>query len=160
MNKSIVYYSTYTEIAYRINERYYNGIHFAYCCPFFYKEDHPATSTPKLIYNELADATDPRKRERHSTKIRDNISGILKGAGIKLQQNEISQGEYDEIEYILTKDWQYADFRPVIFVIPSTDEVESLKELVPIQDRASSFSDEFKITKLERHLFDVISFHD
>jgi hypothetical protein len=158
MGKSIIYYSTNTRIAHTISEKYYNGIHYVWCCPFFFKENHPVSSTPKKIYHGLID--DVKSKDRHSTKIRANISGILAGAAIKLKQGIITQEDYDDIEYMLTKDWQFEDFTPLVFVIPSTDSIEYSKKKVAIYDKASAVSDEFKIENLNSADFDVISFHD
>jgi hypothetical protein len=158
MIKPIVYYSVNTRLAFEINEKYYGGIHYVWCCPFFFKSDHPASSTPRMIYNGLIQ--DIKSRDKHSAKIRENIAGILTGAAIKLEQRIINEKQYEAIERRLNHDWERADFMPLIYVIPSKTKVDALIVEVPEEERAHPDSDEFKIEKLERRYFDVISLHE
>lgn len=145
-------------MAYEINEKYYNGVHYVWCCPFFFKAGHPVSSTPRMIYNSLID--DIKSRDKHSAKIRENIAGILTGAGIKLKAGIISPKQYDDIERRLRDDWERVDFMPLIYVIPSRAKVDALIVEVPEGERAHPDSEEFKIEALERRYFDVISLHE
>lgn len=61
MRRPLVLYSTNTWLAYRINEKYYRGQHYAWCASLFsfkglphYDYDIPPTSSPAEIYHSLA----------------------------------------------------------------------------------------------------------
>lgn len=155
-DKTKVFYSTNTKLSYEINEKYYGGAHYIWCCPFFFQPGHAASSTPLHIYTELK--RDIETQDEHSAKIRQNISGLLKGADIQLKRGIIKQEDFDEIEYRLTKKWRFTDFKPLIYIIPNKTELQPLIAKVPSCDKAAPDSHEYIIEKIEKDFFDVISF--
>lgn len=96
MTEPILYYSTNTWLAYSVAQRYYGAIHYVWCSPHIAPSSRgsldshvPPTSNPievfKVLYNEV------RNGDRHSSKVRDNKIGILRGASIKRVSGTIDE---------------------------------------------------------------------
>ena len=158
MSKILIYYSVNTKLACEINEKYYNNIHYVWCSPFFYETNQPASSNPKEIYKELRRDID--SQDEHSAKIRQNVSGIRRGAKFKYDNMLIDNAQYEEIKAMVNRSWQrkvFSDFTPYIYVIPSSSHIETIVKAVSIQNKASIRSTEYQIKELSRDLFDIIS---
>lgn len=76
--------SSITLIAFNVNERFYESVHYMWCTPFF-DIDHrspvytvPPTSSPFQIYKTLARKV--ANVDCHSDKIEANRVGIIRGA--------------------------------------------------------------------------------
>ena len=76
MKEPLVLYSTNTWLAYAIAERYYGGVHFAWCSPVYNgttAEPHvniPPSSSPAELYRSLWNQVG--RGERHSDTINNN----------------------------------------------------------------------------------------
>ncbi|GAB3791791.1 hypothetical protein GCM10028819_00810 [Spirosoma humi] len=158
MSKILIYYSVNTRLAYEINEKYYNNMHYVWCSPFFHEVGQPASSNPKEIYKELR--RDVESEDEHSAKIRQNVSGIRRGARFKHDNRLISFTQFEEIKAMVNRSWQrkiFSDFTPFIYIIPHNAHIETILKPVGLKDKASIRSIEYQIKELPRDLFDVIS---
>ncbi len=162
MADPILLYSTNTWLAYIIAQRFYKGERYVWCTPFFdprslatYDTTVPPTSSPSEIYRNL-DA-EVRRGDRHSAKIKENRTGILRGANYKRASGIITEEEEKDIAAIVELA-EIRDFRPLLYVIPYTLVSNLLRE-VPVRDRAAPLSQEYMIEKLPRRHFDILEFN-
>jgi len=142
-----------------ISERYFGGEHYVWCTPYFDARHHATrsanvapTSNPAEVYQGLYQES--KRGDRHSTKIKENKIGILRGATLKKDQGIITAKQKDDIAAILDRAESY-DFRPLIYVIPYQVASSRLAE-VPIADKAHPLSIEYIIDRLPHDEFDVI----
>lgn len=158
MDQPLILYSTNTLLAYSIAERFYRGVHYAWCSPMYdgtRSAAHiniPPSSSPAEIYRAYAE--DARRGDHHSEAFRRNRKGILSGVDAKLASGAISPGTRDEIVKIA----EFArpnDFRPVLYIIPY-DRVAGRVLEVPVEERAHPLSEEYRIVDLPRNCFDMI----
>lgn len=159
MSDPLLLYSTNTWLAYMIAERFYRGEHYVWCTPYFDSRQLPPssiavppTSSPAEIYHNLLEEV--RRGDRHSSKIKENRIGILRGALIKKDQGIITEKQAKDIAAILDCA-ETRDFRPLIYVMPYALAQARLVE-VPIADRAHPLSVEYVIDQLPRSEFEVI----
>jgi hypothetical protein len=157
---SPVLYSTNTWIAYMIAEKFYRKQHYVWCTPYFDPRQNgrdaavPPTSSPFEMYRALFAETS--RGERHSAKIEENRVGILRGATAKKKARVINDDQQKEITAIV-KVAIPSDFRPLLYVIPSSVVSSRLREPPP-EDKAHPLSAEYVIDALPRECFDVIEF--
>jgi hypothetical protein len=156
--RPLLLYSTGTWLAYAIAERYYRGMHWIWCSPFFRDDGKfgPTVMPPTAIPGEIHDALYKHVKEgdRHSPFIDKNKIGILNGAKSQKDRSIITARQAVEISAIV-KSAQIADFRPVIFIVPF-EKVSNLAKVVPPAERAHPLSIEYRIEKLRPGLFDVV----
>ena len=158
--KGPVLYSTNTWIAYMIAQRYYGGIHYVWCTPYFdprqlgRENAVPPTSSPLEMYRTLFEETS--RGDRHSSKIAENRVGILHGASEKHAAKIITEVQKDEIAAVM-KVALPTDFRPLLYVIPVSMVADTVRE-PPVEDKAHPLSAEYIIGELPRDCFDVIEF--
>jgi hypothetical protein len=158
MKEPLLLYSTNTWLAYAIAERYYDGVHFAWCSPVYdgtRAAPHitiPPTSSPAELYRTLMEEV--RRGERHSEFIKRNRAGIVRGAAEKLQTSEITAARKTEIEEIV-EDSHASEFRPVLFVMPFELVKDRIAE-VPVRQRAHPMSVEYRVERLPRACFDML----
>jgi len=159
MVSQLILYSTNSLLAFRISEKYYNAEHFVYCTPNFrplttiYSSYNvPPSSCPYVIYRNFCEEID--NNDLNGQKITANKAGLRHGATVKKKSGIISTREKNEILKII-KIAQLTDFRALLYIIPF-DVVKLKCHPVPIQRRASPFSDEFYISNLIRNEFDII----
>jgi len=158
MTRPLLLYSTNTLLGYAVAERFYRGVHYAWCSPVFDGKSTgvhiniPPTSSPSGIYRQLSEET--TRGEMHSTAIPRIRDGIMTGAKAKLAAGVIDAAEFNEIEEMVNCAG-VREFRPVLYIIPY-DRVETLVSIVPVQERAHPLSVEFKVTDLPRDCFDLI----
>ncbi|HEX6145006.1 MAG TPA: hypothetical protein VFZ01_19990, partial [Geminicoccaceae bacterium] len=157
----LLLYSTQTLLAYRINQRYFQGQHWVWCSPYrgfastaMYDSAVPPSSSPLEIYRNLHQEV--RRTEHHSDRINANREGLLKGAESKLRQGVIDDATAYEIAAVLERA-ERADFAPLLYVIPFSL-VSGQVRVVPVEHRAHPLSDEYHIEALHRDCFDVIEF--
>jgi hypothetical protein len=160
MTSPLLLYSTNTLLAYHINQTYYGELHYVWCSAFFGADNipspyraNPPSSSPQGIYETLLKAVE--NSDRHSEKIRLNRAGLRRGATFKQGQGDITDAQRLEIldKVRLT---QFADFKPFLYVIPSTL-VSGILSTVPVRHRANPLSEEYIITRLPRTSFDIIT---
>jgi hypothetical protein len=160
MVKPLLHYSTNTWLAYTIAENYYQGEHYVWCTPFFSPRSAPGytnvppTSCPSSIYHSLREEV--ATGDRHSTKIRENRTGIIKGANVKKGAGIIDDVQEREIIDVVNSA-ETRDFRPLLYVIPH-DLVAGVLQSVPVANKAHPLSVEYVIERLPRASFDVIDF--
>jgi hypothetical protein len=153
MSTPIVLYSTNTWLANKISKKYYSDEHWVWCSPYFDAGSNPPSSTPGEIYRDLRQATS--RGDRHNLKILANKAGVYKGAVFKRKARIIDKEQARDIVSVIDA-VETVDFRPLLYVIPVTDEVLLLMKEVPIRDRAHPLSTEYIIERLPRRLFDII----
>ena len=161
MADPLLLYSTNTWLAYQISERYYDGLHYVWCSPFFtsrsvpfFDYNNPPTSTPANIYAALY--KDTSAGDRHSAKIRANRVGIITGAYAKLRANVITSQQHADIASIVEAA-DPRDFRPLLYIVPFSSVPDGPKE-VPIHAKAHPLAREYLIECLPRQCFDIIDF--
>jgi len=158
MTRPLLLYSANTWLAYSIAERFYGGIHYAWCSPFFDGTTAPAhvnippSSSPAEIYRGFLE--DSRRGEQHSDAINRNKTGIDRGAKAKLASGVITEATYSRIQEILRRA-SPRDYRPVLFVMPFEKVAEIALE-VTVDDLAHPLSLEFRVDCLPRGSFDMI----
>ena len=159
MPDPLVLYSANTQLAYRINEHFYQQIHFVWCNPFFSATaprsidvQMPPSSTPcDICRNYLEDIA---RGDRNSRSLQANRIGLKQGMDLKLADGVITEEQYWELEEIVSK-VSLDEFRPLLYVIPF-EGVRNLVRPAPRHQRAHPFSPEYMIDRLPRSRFDVI----
>lgn len=154
----LILYSANTLLAYSIAERFYRGVHYAWCSPLYdgaraaAHVNIPPSASPAEIYRMYAE--DARRGELHSQGFLRNRNGIMLGAKEKLAQDVITEDDLVEIEDTVERAGPN-DLRPVLYLIPF-DRVSDRTIKVPVRDRAHPLSVEFRIEALPRDCFDMI----
>jgi hypothetical protein len=158
MRDPLLLYSTSTWLAYAIAERFYGGIHFAWCSPVYdgakaaTHVNIPPTSSPAELYGSLVEEV--RRGERHSELIKRNRSGIMSGADAKLKSGVITKARWEEIKRIVDT-CHPREFRPVLLVMPF-DRVRTMVVEASVQERAHPMSVEYRVEQLPRDCFDML----
>jgi hypothetical protein len=158
LGKYTVLYSTNTWIAYFIAEEFYQRHHYVWCTPHFDPRQKgrdsavPPSSSPFEMYWSLLEATS--RGDEHSSKIRENQVGILRGASAKRRAKVINDGQEERIRAVVERA-KSMDFRPLLYVIPVANVSKRLREPSP-KDKAHPLSAEYVIDDLPREFFDVI----
>lgn len=158
MREPLLLYSTNTWLAYAIAERFYGGVHYAWCSPVYdgaMAAPHvniPPSSSPAEIYRLLREET--RRGERHSTLLAQNRKGVLIGADAKLAAGVIDPLQREEIGEML-KRVVPDEFRPVLYIIPY-ERVRGMVREVPVHERAHPLSEEYRVESLPRDSFHMI----
>jgi hypothetical protein len=158
MDSPLLLYSTSTWLAFAVAERFYGGVHYAWCSPFYDGAtagpaiNIPPTASPAEIYKNLHDES--RRGERHSASIARNKLGILRGAQARADAGAIgSRAQADIAAIVDAADTR--DFRPVLYVIPF-ESVRGVVAEVPVHDRAHPLSVEYRVESLPRACFDML----
>lgn len=158
MNDPLLLYSTNTWLAWAIAERYYSGIHFAWCTPVYdgtRAASHvriPPSSSPADLYRLLLDEVE--RGEQHSALLKNNREGIMRGADAKRASGIIGAAEWGHIEDTI-KRAHPNDFRPVLYVIPY-ERVRGMFVEASVRERAHPLSVEYRVEALPRDCFDVL----
>lgn len=158
--RPLVLYSTNTWLAYSIAERYYRGEHYVWCTPYFSPRslppygNMPPTSCPSEIYQMLD--REVRAGDRHSSKIGENRTAIMKAAALNGAAGIIGEQDVEDITAIVNRA-ETRDFHPLVYVIPF-DLAEGVLPNVPVSDRAHPLAAEYVLKGLRRECFDVIDF--
>jgi len=156
--KHPVLYSTMTAVAYNINTKYYGGLHYMWCTPYFgsnFQSPHftvPPSSSPLEIYNTISKEIDGS--DLHGTKIKLNRMGIRKGAEVMKNMGKISVDTYKEI-IAISKLTPMHQFKPLLCVISRLEAIPYYKK-VDVRDRANPLSHEYIVADLPQSAFDVI----
>ena len=155
MQKPLVLYSTNSELAFQLAEKYYAGQHYVWCTPCFTSEGGcmvPPSSEPMKLATRLFE--DIKGRDKHSLSIDRLRSGIKKGAIAKHAAGVISRSELSTIKELVDHA-DLAAFMPLLFVIPYAL-VSTLAKPVKGPLKANYSSVEYHIESLPRSHFDVI----
>ena len=151
-----VLYSVGTKLAYQINENYYGGTHYVWCAEAFDSPLQAPTSNPLTILNRYAHVC--LKQDRHCCEISDNLAGIQRGAKAKFDAGVIDKVQQREIRKLINAS-KWDAFLPVLYIIP-TYLVKAKCIEVPVKDRASNNSYEYKIEELNHGEFQAIPIED
>jgi hypothetical protein len=160
--ETLLLYSTCTWLAYSVSARYYGDIHYVWCTPNFAVASgttpvaFPPSSSPRDIARKLNE--DIARADGHSALIASNRSGIRNGAAAKRKAGVITEDQQAEIATIVDLAI-LQDFRPLVYVIPVTDELRRRVTEPAAASKAHPLADEFIITELPRALFDVIELY-
>lgn len=158
MKEPLVLYSTNTWLAYAIAERYYGGVHYAWCSPVYdgrRTASHvniPPTSSPAEIYRLLP--AEVERGERHSTVLEKNRKGLGKGLQARQAEGLVPAAQQEEIANTIASA-DIRDFRPVLYVIPF-ECVRGTVVDVPVRERAHPLSIEYRVERLSRDCFDML----
>lgn len=156
--KHPVLYSTMTAVAFNINTKYYGGLHYMWCTPYFgsdFQSPHftvPPSSSPLEIYTTIQ--KEINGSDLHETKIKLNRMGIRKGAEVMKKLGKISDDAYKEI-IAISKLTPMHQFRPLLCVISRIEAIPYYKK-VDVKDRANPLSHEYIVADLPQTAFDVI----
>jgi hypothetical protein len=158
---SPVLYSTNVYLKQVIQREYRGDKHYVWCSEYFdavraggsYTASSliPPSSNPADIYRELK--ADCDRRDLHSSRIAVQKNSLTQRAREWYKKSEITAEQRDEI-LLLVKRATYAEWRPLIYVIPR-DAVRPRLQLVPLAQRAG-LGPEYIITDLDRSEFDLI----
>jgi len=157
----LVLYSTNAYVAYMINERYYNGLHYVWCSEVFDARRQyaygphaniPPSASPWEVYRAMREEV--RRGDLHSANFERLRKTLADGATAKLEAKLITEARYDDVSKTLDQAL-LSDFRPVLYIIPFAG-VANLVQEVPIGERAHPLSVEVRIPALPRTLFDII----
>ena len=146
-------FSVGTHFAKKINETYYNNTHYVWCTTHYDSKKQPVTSNPKSICKRWLELV--HTGDRHAVEFSNNLAGILRGAQAKLEQGVIDQNQFSEIGQLINLA-KYKDFFPVIYIIDINKVGQTRCKEVPIKDRASDNSIEYKVEDLAAGEFQVI----
>jgi hypothetical protein len=158
MRDPLLLYSTNTWLAYAIAERYYGGVHFAWCSPVYdgAKADAhvniPPSSSPADIYRLLLDEV--KRGEQHSAVLENKRQGLLRGADTRRREGMIGDSDFDQIRQTVETS-PLNDFRPVLYVVPY-ERVRGTVVEAPVEERAHPSSIEYKVDPLPRDCFDML----
>jgi hypothetical protein len=158
MRDPLLLYSTNTWLAYAIAERYYDGVHFAWCSPVYdgtRADAHvkiPPSASPADIYRLLLDEVE--RGERHSAILEEKRKGLLRGADARRAEGLIGDAEWEKINQAVETSSLH-EFRPVLYLIPY-DGVRGMVVEAPVHERAHPFSIEYKVNPLPRGAFDML----
>lgn len=153
-----ILYSTMTTLAYSINMKYYGGLHYMWCTPYFgsdFQSPHftvPPSSSPLEIYETLRKEIEGA--DLHGTKIKLNRMGVRRGADIMARRGRITDEQKREI-HAIGKGALPQQFRPLLCVI-SRVEAAPYYQKVDVKDRANPLSHEYIVADLPQSAFDVI----
>jgi hypothetical protein len=153
-----VLYSTMTAVAFNVNTKYYGGLHYMWCTPYFgcdYDSPHftvPPSSSPLEIYNILKKEIEGV--DLHNTKIKLNRMGIRKGADAMLASGKITSGTHGDI-LAISKMAPMHQFKPLLCIIPRLEAVPYYQK-VDIHRMANPLAHEYIVANLPQAAFDVI----
>ncbi len=94
--------------------------------------------------------------DRHAKEFNENKAGILRGADVKFNAGIINKSDYKLIRQMMNIA-RYSDFYPILYLIHS-DKVKLRCNEVPVVDKASDSSEEYRIDDLSEGEFDVVEF--
>lgn len=155
--KDTILYSQATEISYKINQKYYNDVHYVWCAEEPLGDYLQAgTSDPIERCNRILTAI--YSGDCHEHLIDENKKGIRLGALVKKKAGIITKEQEEEIIALL-RSAELSDFSPVLYIIPF-DRVKDILEVAPDSEKASLTSVEYIIRNLKRCQFDIIHFND
>lgn len=156
--KHPVLYSTMTAVAFNVNTKYYGGLHYMWCTPYFgsdFKSPHftvPPSSSPLEIYNTITKEIDGA--DLHGTKIELNRMGIRKGAEVMQRRGFITDETCAEI-IAISKAVPMHQFKPLLCVISRIEAVPYYQK-VDVLSKANPLSHEYIVADLPQSAFDVI----
>ncbi len=153
-----ILYSTMTTLAYNVNMKYYGGLHYMWCTPYFgsdFQSPHftvPPISSPLEIYETLRKEIEGA--DLHGTKIKLNRMGVRRGADNMAKRGRITEDQKREI-HAIGKAALPQQFRPLLCVI-SRIQAARYYQRVDVKDRANPLSHEYIVADLPQSAFDVI----
>ena len=157
--RPLLLYSASTSLAYNLNQHYYGGKHWVWCNPFFDQQAArdagyaaPPSSIPLDIYRSLAQAI--ATGDLHSDGVKQNRTGLLRGAKAQLSAGRITASQHADIVAIVRKA-HVADFAPLIYVMPFARVARDAVAVAPLV-AANPFSAEYQIASLDRRDFHII----
>lgn len=158
MKEPLLLYSTNTWLAYAIAQRYYGGVHFAWCSPVYdgaRADAHvriPPSSSPADLYRLLRDEVE--RGEQHSAVLEQKRKGVLLGADARRAEGLIGDAEWKNINETVETS-SLSEFRPVLYLIPYA-QVRGMVAEAGVRERAHPFSIEYKVNPLPRECFDIL----
>jgi hypothetical protein len=155
----LILYSTNSELAYKIAEKYYDGKHYVWCTPCFSSSDRcfvPPSSEPLRVAARLYE--DIKGRDRHSAKIESLRINIKRGATAKWEAGVITAEQLREISGLVDAA-ELVDFMPLLFVIPYKL-VSEIARAVGGENKANFFSVEYLIESLPKDSFEALKIYD
>lgn len=146
-------FSVGTRFSKKINEIFYKNKHYVWCTTLYDCDKQPITSNPKSICKRLLEVI--HTKDRHAVEIENNIAGVLRGAQAKLDKGEIDEDQFKLIGQFINLA-EYDSFFPIIYIIDVNKVGEDRCKEVPLEERASDCSIEYKIEDLSEGEFQVI----
>jgi hypothetical protein len=155
----LVLYSAVSTLAYWIAQRYYAQRHHVWCAPApaldRFAPVNPPSSDPIRIYWTFHD--DIAAGDEHSSKIKENRLGIIRGAASRNARGLIDEATRQSIEDTIRLAPLNA-FAPLLLVIPAVAASGMVRQVDP-HNRARVTAEEFIIDDLPRTSFDVLTLH-
>lgn len=151
----VLLFSVNSKLAFRIAEKYYQGVHYAWFAPRFdFGNLQPASSNPRSICNHILISI--VSHDTHCEKLKRIRQGMREGARVKLKNGIITEDQELEIRALIERsEVDLSLMMPVVFV-GAWHSLKDSCEVVPVEDAASKNSKEYIGRNLPRELFDVI----
>lgn len=158
---NVILFSTNVFLKFQIQEQYCGGIHYVWCSENCDSKTLSAysvgalvapSSNPADIYRELK--RDVEGKDKHSAKISAQKATLASLAVQWEASGKISALQKDDLLYLVNT----ADFslwRPLLYVIPRTADIESRLQEVPMSSRAG-IGPEYIIEDLKRSEFEIV----
>lgn len=160
-----LFYSVNSYLAWFISNIYYKDSHFVWCAPVFdpsaLDANNPLkciheTSSPKHIY-EVFKTEVATKNILTCAKIQANKNGLLAGVSYKLANKLITPLEAATITTAINGA-VIEHFRPRLYLIPVTDDIQKKLVKVPLINAANPLSTEYQIHDLKGDEFEIIEY--
>jgi len=146
-----LYYSTQTQLAYRICNRYLKGHFYVHCTEEFAPRMNPGSSNPSALYEHFQQVVE--QDDRGDTQVW-RIKQRLKEVALA-KQKELGRKQFRtllwEIEHAQTR-----DFLPILYLIQKSELKAAQRKQLPPELCANPNSVEFTITDLVESQFDKI----
>ncbi len=155
-----ILYSTMTFLAYNINIRFYGGLHYTWCTPYFGSDitspvfTVPPSSSPLQIYNDLK--REVEGGDLHGIIIKVKRLGIRRGADAMYRRAKITADQRNDIVAICRRATP-EHFKPVLCVLPKAEVLPYIQP-VAVKSRANPLSQEYIVADVPTSAFDVIKF--
>jgi hypothetical protein len=157
MDKCPVLYSVNTKLAYYLAQTYYNSIHYVWCTrKYKYHGKQPASSDPSILCRRFL--TDVVTSDFHSDVILKNKAGLLRGVEAKKAEGVIDETTSMKLRSLI-ENASIFYYSPLIYIIDFS-KVYGICEKVPEHEKASTGSDECRISHLQRDYFEIIDIHE
>lgn len=158
-----ILYSTNCLLAYRVNQLYYDDMHYIWAASEAGTEvdadpllANPPTAQPMHLYKQLA--LESQSGDLHGLFINKQKIGIRRGAQVKYETNLISAKSREKV-FKMVEMSVPADFKPYLYEM-AYDDVKHLIREPKVGKRSHPCSAEYLIEALPRSLFRVHDFTD
>lgn len=164
MSSQSILYSVNTKLAYKINQRYYQDVHWVFCTPCWgctglepEIDLNPVSSRPLSIYRGFQEAVD--SGDRNNPWIEKNRAGLRRGAEKRLQDGLIDPAQRDDI-LTAVEGAEVPWFKPLVYIMVQDEVRDLMRPATAAEKGRNDLSVEYIIDRLPRDAFKLQSYHD